>query len=152
MSHRVHLTGPYLHTSQRVPPAEHYPLRSQRVHPPRPYLHTSQRVPLLLNLILWGAKGSILLDLIHLQARSMQQNFTGLFYIQATGSILLDLFHLQDRGFRFHPAGPYYPDFSSIMRLRAFLSPPQPGCQSIQGYHTTFFKFSWQFAGTHLYS
>ena len=54
----------------------------------------------------------------------MQQNFTGLFYIQATGSILLDLFHLQDRGFRFHPAGPYYPDFSSIMRLRAFLPPP----------------------------
>ena len=46
MSHRVHLTGPYLHTSQRVPPAEPYPLRSQRVHPPRPYLHTSQRVPL----------------------------------------------------------------------------------------------------------
>ena len=54
----------------------------------------------------------------------MQQNFTGLFYIQATGSILLDLFHLQDRGFQFHPAGPYYPDFSSIMRLRAFLPPP----------------------------
>lgn len=54
----------------------------------------------------------------------MQQNFTGLFYIQATGSILLDLFHLQDRGFWFHPAGPYYPDFSSIMRLRAFLPPP----------------------------
>lgn len=56
----------------------------------------------------------------------MQQNFTGLFYIQATGSILLDLFHLQDRGFQFHPAGPYYPDFSSIMRLRAFLPPPPP--------------------------
>lgn len=61
----------------------------------------------------------------------MQQNFTGLFYIQATGSILLDLFHLQDRGFQFHPAGPYYPDFSSIMRLRAFLPPPPPAWMSV---------------------
>ena len=71
----------------------------------------------------------------------MQQNFTGLFYIQATGSILLDLFHLQDRGFWFHPAGPYYPDFSSIMRLRAFL-PPSPPSLDVSPFRATTQHFS----------